>query len=87
VARAQRGQPRPIELGIDAALAYEDLDEVSRTLFSIPVPRFRVRFFLTDAVSLEPFVSLQYNRIELDESDESFSAPQYRSRRLSFFTR
>jgi hypothetical protein len=36
-ARVQRGQPRPIELGIDAALAYEDLDEVPR---SIPVPRF-----------------------------------------------
>ena len=74
---AQRSQPRPIELGIDAALAYEDLDEVSRTSFSVPIPRFRVGFFIGDAISLEPFFSLQYNRLEVEDLDESFSATQY----------
>ena len=77
VAQAQRGQPRPIELGIDAALAYEDRENSSLTSFSVPVPRLRVGFFVGDAVSLEPFFSLQYNRVEIDELDESFSATQY----------
>src|SRR5688572_17727660 len=37
VARAQRVQPRPIELGIDAAIAYEDLESVANVILD-PCP-------------------------------------------------
>src|SRR5688500_4852625 len=79
MAQAQRGQPRPIELGIDAALAYDDGDNISRTSFTIPVPRFRVGFFMSDGISLEPFFSLQYARTEFesDAFEQSVSVTQY----------
>jgi hypothetical protein len=58
---AQRtGAKRPIELGVDAALAYQSGDRVKVTTLSIPVTRFRAGFFLTDAVSFEPSIALHY---------------------------
>ena len=66
VTAAARAQARPIEIGIDAALAYEDADNVSVTSLTVPVPRLRVGFFVGDAVSLEPFFSLRYTRAEVD---------------------
>lgn len=79
-AHAQAGARRPIELGIDAALAYEDADNVSATSFTVPVPRLRVGFFVGDAVSLEPFFSLQYTRTEIEGGfldGETVSVTQY----------
>lgn len=78
-AHAQAGRSRPIEFGIDAALSYQDLDNASLTSFAVPVPRIRVGFFASDAISIEPFFSLQYNRTEVDDdlADVSFSLTQY----------
>ena len=61
--RAQASGPRrPIELGVDAALAYESSDAVDGISLTVPVPRLRVGFFLTDAVSLEPSLQFHYAR-------------------------
>ncbi len=81
-AGAQNAGPRrPIELGIDAALAYEDADDVSATTLTLPVPRVRLGFFIGDALSLEPFFSIQYSRTKVDDNGpfdgETVSVTQY----------
>lgn len=64
---AQRAAPkRPIELGIDAALVYESSDNVKQTSLTLPISRFRVGFFLSDAISLEPSLSLQYSHAKFE---------------------
>jgi hypothetical protein len=64
---AQRGPARrPIELGIDAALIHESSDNITATRIELPVSRFRVGFFLSDAVSFEPSLSLQYARVTIE---------------------
>ena len=64
---AQRtGAKRPIELGIDAALAYQSGDRVKATTLSIPVTRFRAGFFLSDAVSFEPSIALHYSHVTVE---------------------
>jgi hypothetical protein len=66
---AQNGAShRPIELGIDAALTYESSDNVKQTALTLPVSKFRVGFFMTDAVSLEPSVSVQYSRTTIENT-------------------
>jgi hypothetical protein len=73
-------QARPIELGMDAAFAYDDGDDASVTSLTIPVPRLRVGFFIGDAVSLEPFFSLRYTRVNVDSpvlGDETQSFTEY----------
>ncbi|HEX6051127.1 MAG TPA: outer membrane beta-barrel protein [Gemmatimonadaceae bacterium] len=73
-------QARPIEIGLDAALAYDDADGASVTSLTIPVGRLRVGFFVSDAVSLEPFFALQYTRAEVDVpvvGDRTTSFTQY----------
>jgi hypothetical protein len=52
-------QERPVELGIDGALAIS-FDRGASTSFQLPTQSFRVGFFLSDAVSLEPVVSVNY---------------------------
>jgi hypothetical protein len=59
-------QKKPIELGIDAAIARESEDGRKVTSLVLPISRFRVGFFLTDAVSLEPSVSFSYYHISRD---------------------
>ena len=54
------GQRKPIELGLDAALARESGDDFSSTSFTLPVTRLRAGFFLSDKVSLEPSLSFSY---------------------------
>lgn len=53
-AEAQRGSSRPLEFGIDGGVTilFEDPDNV--TVVSIPVQDFRVGYFWTDRVSIEP---------------------------------
>jgi hypothetical protein len=80
--QAQRGASnRPIELGIDAALTYESSDNVKQTALTLPVSKFRVGFFMTDAVSLEPSVSLQYSRTTIENpvtgNDRTSSGTSY----------
>ena len=75
---AQRtGAKRPIELGVDAALAYQSGDRVKATTLSIPISRFRAGFFLSDAVSFEPSVLLNYSHATFENpvtGDESTSS-------------
>ena len=55
VVGAQDASPRkPIELGVDAALVRDKNDLQTSTSLTLPVNRFRVGFFVTDAISLEP---------------------------------
>jgi hypothetical protein len=61
------GQRRPIEIGMDAALSYESADDISQTAFTLPVPRVRIGFFVSEAISLEPIFSLQYARTKDDD--------------------
>jgi hypothetical protein len=66
---AQRtGAKRPIELGVDASLAYESGDRFKATTLSIPVTRFRAGFFLTDAMSFEPALAIQYSHITIENA-------------------
>ena len=51
-ASAQRA-PRPVELGIDGGLTF-GLDDPNITLVNLPVQAFRVGFFISDRVSIEP---------------------------------
>ena len=51
-AEAQRGG-RPLEYGVDGAILI-GLDDPNVTLVSIPVQAFRVGFFMSDRVSIEP---------------------------------
>ncbi|HWL40583.1 MAG TPA: outer membrane beta-barrel protein [Gemmatimonadaceae bacterium] len=51
-ADAQRGS-RPIEFGVDGGLTVA-FDDPTVTLVSLPVQDFRVGFFMTDRVSIEP---------------------------------
>jgi len=84
VLTAQRGggaNSRPIELGLDAALIHESSDNFSVTQIALPVSRFRVGFFLSDAVAFEPSVAVQYTRVKVDDSgtgnDETSSGTAY----------
>jgi hypothetical protein len=64
---AQGAAPRrPIELGVDAALSYESSDPVDGISLTVPVPRLRIGFFLTDAVSLEPSFQFNYSRLTFE---------------------
>jgi hypothetical protein len=62
-AGAQGTQPLPIELGIDGGVAIS-LDDPNTTAVSLPVQQFRVGFFVSPRVSLEPAVSFNYVNIE-----------------------
>jgi hypothetical protein len=58
-AHAQRGAKLPVELGIDGGVTF-GLDDPKVTQITIPGQRFRIGFFMSDAVSLEPAVALNY---------------------------
>lgn len=70
-ASAQRGRyyerdnDRPIELGFDAGVSF-GLDEPSVTTIGIPIRSFRVGFFFTDNISLEPSFGLTSVHVEGD---------------------
>ena len=55
---AQAPTPRPIELGIDAAVDI-GLDDGSNTEISIPAPTFRIGIPISPRVSLEPKFGLR----------------------------
>ena len=75
------GAKRPIELGVDAALAYESGDRVKATTLSIPITRFRAGFFLSDAVSFEPSMALHYRHVTVESQvtgdETTFSGTDY----------
>ena len=71
---AQRGPQRPIELGMDAAVVRESGDLVTTTAFTFPVARFRVGFFMTDAVSLEPMLALSYGKTTVENPITGFES-------------
>jgi hypothetical protein len=48
---------RPIELGVDAGISFS-LDDPKVTVISLPAQSFRIGFFITDRISIEPKVSL-----------------------------
>jgi hypothetical protein len=56
-------QGQPVELGIDGGLAISFNGSTS-TAFQLPFQAFRAGFFPSDAVSLEPVVSVNYLKIE-----------------------
>lgn len=61
-ATAVDAQQRPIELGMDGGFVFTspDIDGVDSTFdISLPFQYFRVGFFMTDHVSLEPVLSFQ----------------------------
>ncbi len=53
-------QERTVELGIDAGLSVISADGNSVTTLNVPVPAFRVGFFVSDRLSLEPSLLLAY---------------------------
>jgi hypothetical protein len=65
---SDRDYDRPIELGVDAGVSF-GLDEPSVTTIGIPIRSFRVGFFFTDNVSLEPSFGLSSIHVE----DETFT--------------
>lgn len=70
---AQDAAPKkPIELGIDAAIARETQGSQKITSLVLPVSRLRVGFFLTDAVSLEPAIALSYFHVSNDSDISGF---------------
>lgn len=56
-------QTRPVELGFDGGLNVS-FNGSTTTSFSVPFQSVRVGFFVADAVSVEPTVSLNYLKIE-----------------------
>jgi Outer membrane protein beta-barrel domain len=62
LAAQEAASRKPIELGFDAALTRDASDQAKQTSLTVPVPRIRVGFFLTDALSLEPSVRFEFSR-------------------------
>jgi len=58
-AHAQRGASLPIELGIDGGVTF-GLGDADYTRIALPGQRFRVGFFTSDAISIEPAIALNY---------------------------
>ncbi len=56
-------QGQPVELGVDGGLDISFNGRTSTT-FQLPISSLRAGFFLSDAVSLEPAVSVNYVKIE-----------------------
>lgn len=57
---------RPVELGIDGGLAFK-LNEPTAVQLALPISTFRAGFFVSDAVSIEPRISLDWTKVsELD---------------------
>ena len=65
------GDGRPIELGIDAGINIT-LGSNAVTTVSVPAQRFRVGFYLSDVISIEPSMSLNYTHYK-DGSAKAFS--------------
>ena len=80
-AYAQDTAPRPIELGIDAAIRYRTADDANLTSLEIPIPSFRVGFLLSDQLSLEPFGRIGWQRVSIEDplpgQDDSDSFTTY----------
>lgn len=61
--RAQASTARLWELGVDAALSF-GLDDPNVTLLQIPVANFRAGVHTSDVLSIEPFGSITFLRVE-----------------------
>jgi len=57
-------QGQPVELGVDGGLAISFIGGTTATTFQLPIQSLRAGFFPSDAVSLEPAVSVTYLKIE-----------------------
>jgi hypothetical protein len=56
------GQPRLMELGLDGGLAF-GLSDPKVTTFGLPVQSLRAGFYMSDALSIEPIVSMNYQNV------------------------
>src|SRR4029079_18538641 len=81
VVAQRRAAPRPIELGIDAALIHESRDNAGVTTIALAADRLRGGFFLSDAVSFEPSLAIRYARVTFEDPqtgrDETSSGTSY----------
>lgn len=62
-ARASQSQSKVWELGFDAGLTF-GLDDPNVTLLQIPVANFRAGIHTSDVLSIEPFGSINYAKVE-----------------------
>lgn len=62
-------QGRPVELGIDAGGSF-DLSGSNTVVIGVPVQDFRAGFFVSDAVSIEPRIALNF----IDQDGSSLTA-------------
>lgn len=60
-------QKKTVELGIDAAFAY-DLKEPKTAQISVPSGLFRVGFFASDRISVEPSVAFNWSKASGDDA-------------------
>lgn len=58
---------RPVELGVDAGVQF-DLEDPKTTVVGIPIQNLRVGFFLSDKLSLEPSVALNWIKVSGEDS-------------------
>lgn len=68
-----RAQDRPVELGLDAGVSF-NISDPNVTTISIPVQDLRVGFFVSDRLSLEPRVALNYLKVEDSDALTSITA-------------
>lgn len=69
---AQRASTNPIELGADAAFSRVSSRGDSYTRFAIPLEFFRVGFFVSDRVSIEPSMRLMWAKGEGGDGTTSY---------------
>jgi len=62
-ARAAQSQSKVWELGFDAGLSF-GLDDPNFTVLEIPISNFRAGIHATDVLSIEPFGSIHYDKVE-----------------------
>lgn len=62
-ARAAQSQSKVWELGFDAGLSF-GLDDPNTTALQIPISNFRVGIHTSDVLSIEPFGSINYAKVE-----------------------
>ena len=60
--RSSMDQPRLMEFGLDGGLAF-GLSDPKITSFGLPVQSLRAGFYMSDALSIEPIVSMNYRKL------------------------
>lgn len=57
-------QGRRIELGVDAALTVVRVEGINQTTINVPAQSLRAGFFLSDRISLEPTIAVNFRKVE-----------------------